>query len=124
MARLWSVASTKSAKAAINPIREATETHYPEAIKQSKKDIYSLGIGIVLLARSIHVIMILSRCVGDPSVFGNLPPHPATVAAVQKVLVGGVSYSYGTSYGYQIAREAIAKQFSTPDRPLTHDVSV
>ncbi len=57
--------------------------------------------------------------------FGNLPPHPAAVAAVQKVLQDGTSYSYGTSYGYQIAREAIAKQFSTPDRrPLTQYVSV
>ncbi len=41
----WSVASTVSAKAAINPIREATETHYPEIIELSQKDIYSLGIG-------------------------------------------------------------------------------
>ena len=56
--------------------------------------------------------------------FGNLPPHPAAVAAVQKVLLDGTSYSYGKSYGYQIAREAIAKQFSTPDRPLTQYVSV
>lgn len=41
----WSVPSTATAKAAINPIRECTEQHYPDAIKQSKKDIYSLGIG-------------------------------------------------------------------------------
>ncbi len=41
----WSIASTVSAKAAINPIREATETHYPEVIELSQKDIYSLGIG-------------------------------------------------------------------------------
>ncbi len=61
---------------------------------------------------------------GDPSVFGNLPPHPAVVRAMQHVLEEGTSYSYGTSYGYEKAREAVAEQFTTTTHPLTKDVSV
>lgn len=55
--------------------------------------------------------------------FGNFPPHPAVGQAVQKALEGGATLSYGFSYGYEVARAAVAEKFSTPDRPLTADVS-
>lgn len=60
---------------------------------------------------------------GDPSVFGNLPPHPAMKEAVMKVVEGGKYSGYGHSRGLEEARGAVAREYSTPDALLTADVS-
>ena len=60
---------------------------------------------------------------GDPSVFGNLPPHPAVIEGVKRALESGKYNGYGHSSGLPEAREAVAKEFNRPRAPLTSEVS-
>lgn len=57
--------------------------------------------------------------IGDPAVFGNLPPPPSTSAAIQKALQSGKYNGYCPSTGLLVAREAIAKRFSEPNAKIS-----
>ena len=59
---------------------------------------------------------------GDPTLFGNLPPHPAVTEGVRLALESGKYHGYGHSSGLAEAREAVAKEFSRPGAPLTGKV--
>ncbi|TNY17346.1 tyrosine aminotransferase [Rhodotorula diobovata] len=48
---------------------------------------------------------------GDPSVFGNLPPAPESIAAIEASLKSGRALGYPESVGYPDAREAVANYF-------------
>ena len=60
--------------------------------------------------------------IGDPSVFGNLPPHPAVIEGARQALESGKHNGYGHSSGIPHVREAVAKEFSRPGAPLTGEV--
>lgn len=48
---------------------------------------------------------------GDPSVFGNMPPAPETIEAIEASLKSGRALGYPESVGYPDAREAVANYF-------------
>ncbi|BGP45359.1 hypothetical protein JCM10450v2_001177 [Rhodotorula kratochvilovae] len=48
---------------------------------------------------------------GDPSVFGNMPPAPESIAAIEASLKSGRALGYPESVGYPDAREAVANYF-------------
>ena len=60
--------------------------------------------------------------VGDPSIFGNLPPHPAVIEGVKRALESGKYHGYGHSSGLPEVRAAVAKEFSRPGAPLMAQV--
>lgn len=61
--------------------------------------------------------------VGDPSVFGNLPPPPAAYEGV-KLAVDEKKYDgYAHSSGLLETRTAVAKHYSTTEAPLSAAVS-
>lgn len=77
-------------------------------------------------AQYCHILFSQCHCCcrsGDPTVFGNLPPHPAVKEAVKKVLEEGKYNGYGHSSGLEVTRRAVAEEHSIPDAPLTADVS-
>ena len=61
---------------------------------------------------------------GDPSIFGNLEPHPVINEAVKAVLdskeVNTTGYPH--SSGLEVARAAVAERFSTETCKLTPEV--
>ncbi|GAA5916398.1 hypothetical protein JCM6882_001547 [Rhodosporidiobolus microsporus] len=63
---------------------------------------------------------------GDPSVFGNFPPAPESIAAIESSLHSGRALGYPESVGYPDAREAIANYFDEGEgatfRPTKQDV--
>jgi tyrosine aminotransferase len=63
----------------------------------------------------------LSLSIGDPTVFGNLPPSPEVDAAVAAALATGKANGYCPAHGRPDARAAIAKQYSYDNSPLTAD---
>ena len=69
-------------------------------------------------------VTLVPYCSGDPSVFGNLPPHPAVTEGVRLALESGGYHGYGHSSGLPEVREAVAKEFSRPGAPLTAQVRV
>ena len=68
-------------------------------------------------------VILLSPLTGDPSVFGNLPPHPAVIEGVKLALESGEYNGYGHSSGIPHVREAVAKEFSRPGATLTKEVN-
>ena len=64
-----------------------------------------------------------SPLTGDPSIFGNLPPHPAVIEGVKLALESGKYNGYGHSSGIPHVREAVAKEFSRPGATLTKEVN-
>lgn len=48
---------------------------------------------------------------GDPSVFGNMPPAPESIAAIEASLKSGKALGYPDSVGYPDARLAVANYF-------------
>ena len=75
-----------------------------------------------LLDRDPPDITLVPYCSGDPSVFGNLPPHPAVTEGVRLALESGGYHGYGHSSGLPEVRAAVAKEFSRPGAPLTAQV--
>ncbi len=64
----------------------------------------------------------LHLSIGDPTTFGNLPPPPNVIAAVQASAASGRANGYAKSIGYDHTREAIAAFQSLPEAPLTAEV--
>lgn len=93
----WTIASSHMAKRTFNPIRTVVDGMKLEP--NPDKDLISLSIG-------------------DPTVFGNLGPSQEMKDAVVSALNSGKSNGYAPSVGYEHARAAVAKRFSTPDIPL------
>ena len=62
--------------------------------------------------------------VGDPSIFGNLEPHPAVNEAVKGVLDSSDvnTNGYPHSAGLLVARKAIAEHLSTEKHKLSPEV--
>lgn len=64
---------------------------------------------------------LLNLGLGDPSVFGNMPPPIEAIEAIEKSLRSGKSDGYPESIGYAIARQAVASYFSSPNWEITKD---
>ncbi|GAA5924853.1 uncharacterized protein JCM15063_005750 [Sporobolomyces koalae] len=64
--------------------------------------------------------------IGDPSVYGNFPPAPESIAAIRDSLEGLKSLGYPESIGYTDAREAVANYYDEGPgrnfRPTKNDV--
>jgi tyrosine aminotransferase len=94
----WTVRAAASATRFVNPIRAIVDT---------------LTLAPTPDKPAIHL------SIGDPTTFGNLPPPPEAVAAVQAALLSGQANGYAKSVGYDHARAAIAAAESRPGAPLT-----
>jgi hypothetical protein len=57
----------------------------------------------------------LNLGLGDPSVFGNLPPPPAALNAIVGAVVNGTADGYPQSVGYDDTRTAVADYFDSDD---------
>ena len=66
--------------------------------------------------------LLLPLMLGDPSIFGNLPPHPAVIEGVKLALESGQYNGYGHSSGIPHVREVVAKEFSRPGATFTKEV--
>nr|AQX17838.1 tyrosine aminotransferase [Hormiphora californensis] len=62
----------------------------------------------------------LKLSIGDPSVFGNFEPPAEVKNAVRDVLSGSCQ-GYEPAHGMIVAREAIARYYTTPASPLTFE---
>lgn len=93
------IAKSQVAQATTNPIRNVVDRlrvpPHPE------KPLISLGLG-------------------DPTVFGNLPPARELVTAVEEALREGQVNGYPPAVGFEAARKAIAERYSEGlPKPLT-----
>lgn len=61
---------------------------------------------------------------GDPTVFGNLPPHPAVGEALQEAIASGRYNGYDHSSGVEETRRALAEHLSrySDKNRLSYDV--
>ena len=62
---------------------------------------------------------VISLGLGDPTMFGNLQPPAQLLAAVQDTVKEQKFNGYPPAIGYESARAAIAKRYSTEMAPLT-----
>ncbi|KAJ3091615.1 hypothetical protein HK102_014101, partial [Quaeritorhiza haematococci] len=94
----WSVPASVVAKRTSNPIRNIVDQLKikPNPSKQ-----------------------FISLALGDPTVFDNLKTSDVVVNEVEKQVKSFKSNGYPPSVGYEQARDAIARQFSSPEAPLT-----
>ncbi len=62
-----------------------------------------------------HPLPIIDLALGDPAVFGNLPPAPEVINAVQEAVKNPKTHGYTNSMGVPAAREAVAKFMTQRD---------
>ncbi|XP_028392037.1 tyrosine aminotransferase-like [Dendronephthya gigantea] len=90
----WNVSISKTAENTFNPIRNVVDTMTIEPNPDIK---------------------LISLTVGDPCVFGNLPPNEKCVQAFCDAIKSSKEDGYRPGHGTPVAREAVAKYFSTPE---------
>jgi len=96
--RKWGIAASDMARRTLNPIRRIVDT-----MKIEPNPEYSF----------------ISLSIGDPTVFGNLPPSDKILEAVEESLHSGKHNGYAPAVGEVEARKAVAKYMSTEAAPLT-----
>lgn len=96
--RKWEVAASDMAKRTVNPIRRIVDS-----MKIEPNPNFSP----------------ISLSIGDPTVFGNLLPHPNMLKAIEESANSHKHNGYAPAVGMLQARKAIAKYMSIPDAPLT-----
>ena len=99
----WSIPASDESHGAVNTVRLCEERHFKEVVelRNKEKDLIKLSIG-------------------DPTVFGNLPPHPVIIEALKNAVDGGKYNGYSHSSGLPHVREVVAKKFSVINQsPLT-----
>jgi tyrosine aminotransferase len=64
---------------------------------------------------------LISLTLGDPSVYGNLPPPDTLLRAVAAAAEGGEYNGYALTPGVPAARRAVATAYSTKAAPLMAD---
>lgn len=87
MSEEWNIISSKFGKTTVNPLRVLWERNQPKG-NPLKSD-------IVLQS-------------GDPTAFGNFPPHPEVVKALNEAILND-SFSYDTCNGIEKSRRAVAE---------------
>ncbi|KAG7281521.1 hypothetical protein CRUP_007555 [Coryphaenoides rupestris] len=60
----------------------------------------------------------ISLSIGDPTVFGNLPPDDSVLQALKEAVDSKRFNGYAPSVGYQKSREAVANFYTSPLAPL------
>ncbi|OXA48342.1 Tyrosine aminotransferase [Folsomia candida] len=90
----WAVRASEFAKSTFNPIRFIVDSMKME----QHPDKYMISLSI-----------------GDPTIFGNLKPHNATIEAVHNALDKMTFNGYAPTVGYFEARSAVAEFYTTPE---------
>ena len=141
--RSWKVRASRESHDCINPVRSCEEIYFKEALEKrdKSKELIKVSIGEdAITCNHEELCLPMSVCtdtfliqhrplsspliLGDPSVFANLPPHPAVIEGVKLALESGEYNGYGHSSGIPHAREAVAKEFSRPGATLTKEVKI
>lgn len=94
----WVVQVSKAAENTFNPIRDVVD---------SMKIVTNPDYELIKLT------------VGDPTVFGNLPPNERCVEAFCDKIKSGEDNGYHLAHGCLKAREAVARYCSTPKTPVS-----
>lgn len=94
----WSLEPSIAAQNTVNPIRNIVDK-------------------LVVSKDAVKPLIPLS--IGDPTVFGNLPPPESVIQAVVEKTASGKFNGYGPSTGLPEARSAIASKYTRPEAPLT-----
>eukprot|EP00128_Syssomonas_multiformis_P010920 Colp12_sorted_trinity150504_noHs@9751 len=97
MAGEWKVTPSRCAQRTVNPIRQIVDQM--KLTPNPEKPMISLSIG-------------------DPTIFGNLATSDVVTNAVADAVASLKFNGYPNSTGYESARDAIAKTYSTPEAPL------
>ncbi|XP_046843428.1 tyrosine aminotransferase-like isoform X4 [Xenia sp. Carnegie-2017] len=90
----WDIPVSYTAQNTFNPIRNVVETMHIEENPQ---------------------LEVIRLTVGDPTVFGNLPPSEECFRALCDAIKSGKNNGYKPAYGCKEARNAVAKYSSTPE---------
>jgi len=93
----WHVEASVSAKSTLNPLRALVDVS-----KKTNPDKEVINLSI-----------------GDPTAHGNLNVHPFVTQNLIEKAISLKSNGYPPSSGYQAARDAVARCFTTPKAPLT-----
>lgn len=88
MSQDWTIEPSACSVATINPIRNIVDK-----IQRPQN----------------HPLPIIDLALGDPSVFGNLPPSSTVLDAMHKSVDNPKAHGYTNSMGVPAAREAVAK---------------
>lgn len=86
----WNLQKTEFGRVTVNPLRKLWERNQPKANPEKSS--------IILQA-------------GDPTIFGNFPPHPECAKALREALDSD-KFSYKESIGLLAARKAVAEYSS------------
>ena len=98
----WNLKKTEFSRVTINPLRTLWERNQPKANPAKTS--------IILQA-------------GDPTTFGNFPPHPACAKALRDALEVD-KFGYNESKGHEAARKAIAEYSSHMGNVTANDVII
>ena len=90
----WKVPVSKTAENTFNPIRNVVDTMVLEPNPDME---------------------VIRLTIGDPTIFGNLPPSEKSVEAFCNAVRSGKDNGYQPAHGNVKARNAVAKYCSTPD---------
>lgn len=94
----WMIGASDMARRTVNPIRRIVDNMKIEPNPE---------------------LEFISLSIGDPTIFGNLPPPTQILDAVEDALRSGKNNGYKPAVGDVEARKAIAKHMSTPTSSLT-----
>jgi tyrosine aminotransferase len=96
----WNIEASEFSKKTLNPLRILWERHQPAANPNKSS--------IILQA-------------GDPTTFGNFPPHPICIQAIKEA-ADIDKFGYHVSAGLEIARSAIAEYSQHQGHVVADDV--
>jgi tyrosine aminotransferase len=86
----WNLMPSKRATRTSNPIRKIVDQLRPDP-KNS--------------------LPIISLALGDPCVFGNLPPPALLIRSIEDNVKDNKSYGYGPAAGLTTSRETLAREY-------------
>ena len=93
----WNIKPSKRSLNTINPIRSVVDNIKIPKNTTAEKPLIPLSLG-------------------DPSIFGNLPPPESSIISITRALIEGKSNGYAPSHGKVHARKAIAEKFSIDNK--------
>ncbi len=116
------ISASRESLRTINPIRQLTENQFLESIEACDKDLLKVSIGMLnSVDNKKHSIIVWPHPLGDPAIFGNLPPPPAVTEALMKAVASQRYHGMAHSAGVPEVRESVAKQLSK--YPSKHSIS-
>ena len=97
----------------VSASREARETHNPIRVVVER-----------IKVKPNPSLELIRLSIGDPTLFGNLPPSDTVVESVVRELTSGQHHSMESVCGSLPSREAVAEKYSTPSNPVIPEVRV